>query len=84
MVQPAAKAEKDIRGLLRQVVIHRMKILLAAPVDQKYGTHCQSHVEHWNQEIAQWREQIDRENQTHLRKHGQFFTDGQLLQWEHD
>jgi hypothetical protein len=46
MVQPAAKAEKDIKGLQMQVVTHRMKILLAAPVDQKYRTNFQSYVEH--------------------------------------
>jgi hypothetical protein len=84
MVQLAAEAEKDIQGLLRQVVTHRMKIQLAAPVDQKYGTRFQRHVEHWNKEIAKWREQLARENQTHLRKRGQFFTDEQLLWWEED
>jgi len=67
-----------------QVVTHRMKIWLAAPVDQKYRTNFQSYVEHWDKEITQWLEQIARENQTHLRKRGQFFTDEQLLQWEQD
>jgi hypothetical protein len=84
MVQPAAKVEKEIKGLLVQVLTHRMKIALAGLVDREHGTYFQSYIDHWNREMAQWSEQIAQANQTHLRKHGRSFADEQLHQWEED
>jgi hypothetical protein len=81
MVQPAGRIEKAIKGRLVQILTHRMKIVLAPPVDAKYRTQCQASVEHWNKEIERFWQQVAEVNQTHSRRSGQFFSDEQLDQW---
>jgi hypothetical protein len=82
MVQPAARAETDIKSFLIQILTHQMKMLMAAFVDAKYHTHCQASLDHWTKEIEGWRQQIADLNRTHLRRSGQFFSDNQLQEWQ--
>jgi hypothetical protein len=82
MVQPAARTERQIKGRLVQILIHRMKILLAGPVDAKYRTQCQASRDHWNKEIEQFWKQLVELNQTPSRRTRQFFGDDQLQQWQ--
>ncbi len=70
MVQPAARAEIRIKALLIQILVHRMKILLAAPVDTKYRTQCRASLDHWRKEIERLWRQVTEINQTHTRRRG--------------
>jgi len=84
MTQPAADARKRIRALLERIIEHEVKMVIADKVDAKYGTAFQTSRGHWQKEIEGFWREIERENQTRLRRRGQFFSDDEINQWKEE
>jgi dephospho-CoA kinase len=84
MTQPAAEARGDIRSLLVCLIEHEIKMNIVHRVDAKYGSSFQATREYWQKEIDRFGRAIDRVNQTHLRRRGQFFSDAEIHQWKEE
>jgi len=84
MTQPAGDARKRIGTLLERIIEHEVKMKIAGRVDAKYATSFQASRDHWQKEIEGFWREIERENQTRLRRRGRFFSDDEISQWKEE